>query len=134
MLTQVVFDGDVKAYFRDIADMLNTKFDAIYENCEDYPGTTDFEAFWSWIATYQVESDMFYSPYPNMSVPRIKQLEDFKRRFDVFLAKVRGPNGDRVENMDELFDAFVRESEAYASGFPAPGGVYESRLQDEEGQ
>lgn len=134
VLTQVVFDGDIASYFREIAVVLNTKFDAIYENCEDYPGTANFEDFWSWIGRYQIQSDMFYVANPSLSVARIKQLEDFRRRFDIFLAKVRPPDGRRVEGLDSLFDAFLRETLQYASGFPASGGVYLGQVPAEAGQ
>lgn len=134
VLTQVIFDGDITGYFREVALLLNTKFDLIYENCENYPGTRDFEKFWDWIARYQLQSDMFYVAAPDLSVARIKQLEDFKRRFDIFLSKVRPADGRRIEGMDSLFDEFLREALQYSSGFPAPGGVYLSQLPTEAGQ
>ena len=51
LLTIVFFDGDLKTYFRDISTFTKTKFDQVFENCEDYPleGTGDFERFWNWI-------------------------------------------------------------------------------------
>jgi hypothetical protein len=50
LLTMVEFDGDLKVYFRDIATDLNTDFDLIFQNCENYPGTGNFELFWLWYA------------------------------------------------------------------------------------
>jgi hypothetical protein len=124
LLTMVEFDGDLKVYFRDIATDLNADFDLIFENCENYPGTDSFELFWLWIRRYQVNCDLFYPTYPELSVARIKQLEDFKSRFDAFVASVRTPLGSRVGSMDELFDDFLRESQQYAANFPSPGGIY----------
>lgn len=134
LLTQVIFDGDIKVYFRDIAEIIKDRFDDVFFNCEDFPGTGDFEAFWRWIRRYQLPNDLFMSAYPNLSVPRIKHLEDFKRRFDVLVAKVRSPTGERLQPMDELFDEFLRQSQQFADGFPAAGGVYTSALADEEEQ
>lgn len=134
LLTQVIFDGDIKVYFRDIAELIKDRFDDVFFNCEDFPGTANFEAFWRWIRRYQIPNDLFMSVYPQLSVPRIKYLEDFKRRFDAFVATVRSPTGERLRPMDELFDEFLRESEQFASGFPAPGGVYTSAMADEEDQ
>ena len=54
----------------------------------------------------------------------LKQLEDFKRRFDAFVATVRSPQGSRVTNVDSLFDAFLRENQQIARDFPTPGGLY----------
>jgi hypothetical protein len=124
LLTTVEFDGDLRTYFRDIAQFLSSDFDAIFRNCEDFPSTQDFEGFWAWIRRYQIETQLFYPHYPDLTVVRIKQLQDFKRRFDAFVAKVRSPTGPRVKSMDELFDEFLRKTQQYARDFPAPGGTF----------
>jgi hypothetical protein len=57
-------------------------------------------------------------------VTRIKQLEDFKRRFDIFVATVRPASGPDVESIDALFDQFLRETQQQPADFPSPGGSY----------
>lgn len=125
LLTQVVFDGDIKVYFREIAQFIANQFDAVFENCEDFPGTGNFEGFWTWIRRYQINNDLFLCAHPNLSVPRIKQLEEFKNRFDEFVSKVRSPEKPS-RSIDQLFDEFLKENQQHASGFPAPGGVYQT--------
>lgn len=124
LLTLVEFDGDLRAYFRDVAQFLASDFDSVFRNCDDFPSTQDFEAFWAWIRRYQIETHLFYPRYRDLSVVRIKQLEDFKRRFDAFVARVRPSNGRRVTSMDDLFDEFLTKTQQYARDFPAPGGTY----------
>jgi hypothetical protein len=126
LLTLVSFDGDLKVYFKDIAAFLDSDFDRVFCNCEDFTSVRCFEAFWTWIRRYQINVDLFYPRYPDLSLVRIKELEDFKRRFDAFVAKVRSPTGKRVESMDELFDEFLRNSQQHARNFPTPGGTFES--------
>jgi hypothetical protein len=126
LLTLVEFDGELKAYMREIALLLGSDFDGIFANCELYPGSADFETFWLWIRSFQINTDLFYATYPHLSVVRIRQLEAFKRRFDAFVARVRSPTGPLVRSMDEMFDEFLRENHQYASGFPTPGGTYPS--------
>lgn len=126
LLTLVEFDGDLKVYMRDIAKFLGSDFDRVFENCEDYPTTVNFESFWLWIRRYQINTNLFYAPYANLSVVRIKQLEDFKRRFDAFVARVRSPPGQHVGSIDELFDEFLRENQQRASDFPTAGGVFKT--------
>lgn len=126
LLTLVSFDGDLKVYFKDIATLLDTDFDRVFRNCEDFPKVRDFEAFWSWIRRYQINVDLFYPRYPNLSMVRIKELEAFKRRFDEFVATVRSPTGHRVRDINELFDEFLRASQQHARDFPTPGGVFKS--------
>ncbi|WP_419907006.1 hypothetical protein [Hoeflea sp.] len=131
LLTIVSFDGDLKVYFRDIAQFLARDFDDVFVNCVDFPSTRDFEKFWQWIRRYQVPVDLFLCAYPDLTVARIKQLEDFKLCFDAFVEKVRSPTGRKVENMDELFDEFLRETGQYASDFPTPGGTYRMKSDEE---
>jgi hypothetical protein len=126
LLTLVSFDGDLKVYFKDIATLLDTDFDRVFRNCEDFPTVRDFEAFWGWIRRYQINVDLFYPRYANLSMVRIKELEDFKRRFDEFVATVRSPTGQRVQDIDELFDEFLRKSQQHARDFPTPGGIFKS--------
>ena len=124
LLTLVEFDGELKPYMREIAGFLGDEFDTIFRNCADYPGTADFELFWRWIRTFQINTDLFYATYPHLSVIRIKQLERFRQRFDEFVARVRTPTGERRGSMDELFDDFLRSEQQLALGFPFPGGTY----------
>src|SRR5262245_40970715 len=49
LLTLVEFDGDIRVYFRDIAQFIADDFDQLFRNCEDFGTTRDFEGFWSWI-------------------------------------------------------------------------------------
>jgi hypothetical protein len=126
LLTLVEFDGDPKAYFREIAEFLGRDFDRVFQNCEHFKTTRNFEEFWLWIRRYQIPVDLFYARYPDLSVARIKQLQDFKRRFDAFVARVRTPTGPRVRSLEDLFDEFLRETQQYARDFPTPGGAYVS--------
>jgi hypothetical protein len=126
LLTLVEFDGDLKVYMRDIAKFLASDFDVIFQNCEAYPTTHSFERFWLWVRRYQINTNLLYAPYSNLTAVRIKQLEDFKRRFDAFVARVWSPQGPRVGAIEELFDEFLRHSQQYASNFPTPGGTYET--------
>ena len=124
LFTLVEFDGELKSYMREIASFIGVEFDRIFENCESYPGTANFENFWIWIRTFQITTDLFYAPYRDLSVVRIRQLEAFKRRFDAFGSRVRSPTGSLVDSMDEMFDEFLRDNQQYGAGFPAPGGTY----------
>lgn len=123
LLTLVEFDGDLRVYMRDIADALGPDFDYIFDNCEEYPGTEDFEQFWIWIRRFQINTSLFYAPYSNLSVARIRQLEDFRDRFDRFVAEVRSPT-KRLASIDDLFDEFLRETQQRASDFPSASGLF----------
>lgn len=124
LMTLVIFDGDPMKYLREIGEFIENDFDQVFENCEGYPMARDFEPFWAWVKRYQIRPDVFYTPYPDLSVARIKQLQLFKDRFDAFVAQVRSPTGKKVASLDELFDQFLTENQQLSSDFPTPGGVY----------
>lgn len=124
LMTLVIFDGDPNVYLREIAAFIESDFDMVFENCEDYPYARNFERFWTWVRRFQIRPDVFYTPYPNLSVARIKQLEAFKDRFDAFVARVRPPEGQRPERLEELFEQFLLENRHHPSDFPSPGGSY----------
>lgn len=130
--TTVFFDRDIKLYFRDIADFVSEDFDNLLENCDEYPGTANFEQFWQWIRKYQIEVDFFYAAYPDISVARLKYLEYFKDRFDAFVARVRPSDGNAPASIDALFDDFLRETEAMPDGFPYASGIYKSADGEDE--
>ena len=123
LLVQVAFDGDIEAYFRDIAVFVD-EFDSIFENCEEYPSSRDFGKFWAWVKRYKLRPDLFYTLNPDTSAVRIRELERFKRRFDAFVASVRTPEGYTVESLEDAFDRFLRANAQIAEGFPAPGGTF----------
>lgn len=120
----VIFDGDPMTYLREITEYIEDLFDRLFENCEDYPYAREFDRFWTWVLKHQVNTDLLFTPYPDLSVVRIKYLEAFKREFDAFVAKVRTPDGRRIGQIDDAFDEFLRQSQQIASDFPTPGGVY----------
>ena len=96
----------------------------MFRDCEDYPGTVHFEEFWQWIRCYQINIELFYATYPNLTVTRIKQLEAFKSRFDAFVASVRPPQGN-PKQVDELFDKFLSENLQYCENFPDTDGLFQ---------
>jgi hypothetical protein len=131
LLTTVEFDGDLRVYFRDIAVQLRDRFNQIFANCEEFPGTENFEAFWLWIRRFQIRTQLFYAAAPDLSVARIKQLAAFKRNFDQFVARVRSP--ERPPHcLDDLFDEFLRENLQFADGFPASSGVFRDANKETE--
>lgn len=124
LLVIVTFDGDLKAYFRDIAEILDEDFDTIFDNCLNYPGTENFEEFWAWIRRYQIPVDLFVPASSDLNVAEIKHNAMFMSMFDEFVAKVRSPDGRIVEPIDDLFDEFLRKTQQIPSDFPTPGGIY----------
>ena len=122
------FDGDLKAYIREFSSDLASDLDLIWSNCEGYPdgGAADFETFWDYIQSFQVEVGAFFAAYPDLTTPRIQQLAAFKEAFDAFVARTRQADGNSVTTIAREFDAFIRLHQAYTTGFPDAGGLYDT--------
>ena len=126
------FDGDMKTYLRDFSVVLGEDVDRIWGNCEGYPpeGSKHFDAYWAYAKRYQLTTHAFYNAYPGLSVPRIHQLDVFKRQFDSFVAKTRRHDGRSIAGLSEAFDRFIAETATIPVGFPDAGGVYEIAVPD----
>lgn len=61
-----VLDGDPQAQFRALSAQIPDAIDEIWSNCAGYPelGARDFDTFWSYVRTHQVETLAFLSGYP----------------------------------------------------------------------
>lgn len=128
------FDGDLKSYARKVAEFIGKDADRLWGNCYDYPGTDNFEAWWLYARRHQIPTDTFYAAYPQLTVPRVQQLDAFKTKFDQFVARTRNPDGTSRADIAGLFDEFLRDNLQYATHFPGPGGIYDTeqaqRVQD----
>lgn len=124
LMTIVTFDGGGEIYGREVVEFIEYEFDRVFANCEGYPTARDFDAWWTWVRRHQLPVQLFYASEPNLSLPQIKHLAEFKRRFDAFVATVRTPTGKKVHGMDELFDEFLREIQQFSMNFPGTGGIY----------
>lgn len=120
------FDGDLKSYARNVAEFIGKDADRLWGNCYDYPGTADFEAWWLYARRHQIPTDVFYAAYPQLTVPRIQQLNTFKARFDEFVARTRNADGTSRQDIAVLFDEFLRDNLQYTNDFPASGGIYDT--------
>jgi hypothetical protein len=79
------FDGDVEAYMRDFAEKAPQGIDAIWGNCEDYPGAANYEKLRDYILGHAIETTGYYCAYPNSSVKEIKKAVDWHDKLEKFL-------------------------------------------------
>jgi hypothetical protein len=128
LLFVVAFDGDLKSYVRHVVQTIREDVDRVWGNCYGYPGARDFDRFWLYARRHQINTDVFYSAYPSLTVPRIHQLRVFKDRFDDFVARTRKPDGTSMDDIGPLLDEFLRANLQYPNDFPAPGGTYDETL------
>ena len=105
------FDGEMKLYFRNFALELTDDIDRVWSNCEGYPGAKDFDRLWRYVKEHQINTRLFYSAYPTLTMPQIERLDALRNGFDEFLRK----EGGRLESAEEI----ARNAEDLAKDFKA---------------
>ncbi len=73
------FDGDMKHYFRSFSLQLTRDINAVWENCEDYPGAEDFDRLWQYVKEHQRTTRTFYNAYPTLTMPEIERIDALKK-------------------------------------------------------
>ena len=101
------FDGEMKSYFRSFALQLTSDIDAVWENCEGYPGAKDFDRLWQYVKQHQINTATFYCAYPNLTMPQILKLQALKQDFDDFVRKTAAaaPQPESVQGIANIADA-----------------------------
>jgi Dyp-type peroxidase family len=103
------FDGDMKLYFRNFALELTGDIDRVWSNCEGYPGARDFDRLWRYVKEHQINTRLFYSAYPMLTMPEIERLDALRKGFGEFLRK----EGRRLQSPEEI----ARNAESLAKDF-----------------
>ena len=109
------FDGEMKSYFRSFALQLTSDIDAVWENCEDYPGAKDFDRLWQFVKQHQINTSTFYCAYPNLTMPQILKLQELKQDFDDFVRKptVAAPQPASLQGIAKIPDTCGHALEAF---------------------
>jgi Dyp-type peroxidase family len=141
------FDGEMKSYFRSFALQLTSDIDAVWENCEDYPGAKDFDRLWQYVKQHQINTATFYCAYPSLTMPQILKLQALKQDFDDFVRKAAAaaPQSASVQGIANIPDTCGHALEAFVkhvyeckppqapeqpTGKPARGEVPQLQLRD----
>ena len=109
------FDGEMKSYFRSFALQLTGDIDAVWENCEGYPGAKDFDRLWQYVKQHQIDTATFYCAYPKLTLPQILHLQALKQGFDHFVRETAAaaPQAESVQEVAQLSDAHAHALKAF---------------------
>jgi hypothetical protein len=98
------FNGDPEPFLDEICEKVGAAADAWWEHCYAYPGTADRGAFKRWIATNQIHSALFASPYPNESVQAVRSALALRERVLAFAIDAQGLDAAALKaRFDETF-------------------------------
>ena len=85
------FDGELIAYLRDFSVKMPAQMDGAFGACEGYPekGCKDFEAFTQFVYDRQVETNVFYAAYGDLTVKTILKAGRMKKLADDFVKELQ---------------------------------------------
>lgn len=86
------YDGLLELYLDAFIEDLADGLDSIWSHCEGYPadGARDVLAFKSWVKEHQVKANLFFSAYPEATVPNVLKGLRVKQKFDSLLEEFQG--------------------------------------------
>lgn len=90
------FDGGFEQYIHDFVTITNSGrsapdnsigakwMDLIWGNCDNYPGTTDFDAFLAWLEDSLIDTTLFFPTIDDVTVRDIAWFKLFRQQFATF--------------------------------------------------
>ncbi|WP_053179858.1 hypothetical protein [Pseudomonas kilonensis] len=85
------FDGTWEKYLGDFVKLAAEGLDAIWSNCEGYPGAQTYEKFQEYVRKHQVKTDLFYAAYPDATVPTVLKALDWVDKTTAYQRELAKP-------------------------------------------
>ena len=67
------FDGIGEDYLRDFVEKTPEGLDAIWSNCDGYPGAKPIEPFIAYVRAHEIDAELFYAAYPDATVNQVQK-------------------------------------------------------------
>lgn len=93
--------GRLDQYLTEFSIKLAPWLDAVWSNCEDYPGATDFDAFRRWVYDHQIPEAYSYAANPDVTVKDVRWLQSFYSSYQQLVRDAEA----HPERLPELFAA-----------------------------
>jgi len=79
------FDGDLESYLAEFAERDEGPLNAIFRNCEEWPGTRPVGPFIDYVRKHMVPAEYYYSAYPQYTVKEVKRALYWKEETEKFI-------------------------------------------------
>lgn len=79
------FDGTAEDYLRDFVEKASDGLDAIWGNCDGYPGAKPFDKFLAYVDEHEYTAELFYPAYPDATVKQIQKSLALRKAFHTVL-------------------------------------------------
>ena len=103
--------GGVPGHFlREVAERMPTEADAVWRNCYGFPGVEEPAAFADYLARSQLDTELFYVGYSDVTPAEVRSAVDANEAFLSFAAAHQ-----REPDAAALQRAFVEESSSWGT-------------------
>lgn len=120
------FDGDLDIYLDKMATQMSTVVNEVWGHCEGFPGTTDKDAFKSYMKTCQVKTTFFFADVNDKTVQQTLEALQTQSAAAAFIAKYQGaPTNELRGGFAELIKNLRNTS------LPAPAATVGEEFADE---
>lgn len=112
------FDGDLDSYLELLRTEIPEEVDGIWKHCVNFPGTHDAARFRDYFKQCQIDNAIFFSDYPEATVPDVLRALDVQRAFiDFVVSNQQAAPAD----LKRAFDEFMAELKSRP--LPEPGSI-----------
>ena len=73
LLFSACFDGDLPSYLDDLCSLIGEECDLVWSHCAGYPGTAERAAFARYLQHNQIDTEVYFSAYPEATVGRVRE-------------------------------------------------------------
>lgn len=89
------FNGELDDYLNELAELV-PECDDWWGLCVGYPGRADRAAFTAWIRAGQVETTLFQSPIPTVTVADVREATALRERVLDFAVETQGADAETL--------------------------------------
>jgi len=97
LLFSSAFDASARDYLAEIPARMPTEADAVWGNCEDYPGVGDGERFVRYMEDHRLRPNLFVAGYPNATLPDVREALDARRRLRDLVARAQSMTAEELQ-------------------------------------
>ena len=99
-------------FFRDLAQHIPGECDAIWKHCVNFPGVADLDHFVQYLSGSQIDIDLYYAAFPDLTPSEITRATNVRQEFARFVLRHQDALfSDRGH--DTLKAAYIEESASW---------------------
>lgn len=95
------YDGNFEDYMTEFAERDEVPLNAVFSQCEGWPGARPVGPFIQYVQKHMVPSDYYYSAYPRYTVKEVKRALYWKKETETVISDLLPELSDMVQRVIE---------------------------------